>query len=357
MSSTETWQEAKRRIEAWWEAADVDRPAVACRISRPDAPPAPLDDQPEEQKELDPQWHARMAAWQMEAFDYPAESPRGTFPQYASNLMLPAALAGGTVEYHPETAWLVPDVGIYDREVPDFDADHPVFCALNNAIRAQYQTVAPMGGMVSAPGMLDGLTTLSLFRGQEQLCLDVIERPDDVRRWTDALDEIQIVLHSGFWETLVELGQPHTITWCEIFAPGRAEMVQCDFAVMLSEAMFEEFAMPSLRRLTEYYDYSCYHLDGTSQTRFLDRLASLESLRGIQWNPEPGSPRPEEWLEFFRDVRRRGLSLWVHCPDIESAEALTRDLGPAGLMLSIQTLRERTLSVDEALDRLLAASR
>jgi hypothetical protein len=131
-------------------------------------------------------------------------------------------------------------------------------------------------------------------------------------------------------------------------------MVQCDFAIMLSPEMFEQFAMPELRLVTEYMDHSCYHLDGTPQTRFLDQLCSLPRLHAIQWNPEPPAPGPLQWLDFFRQVRRRKRSLWIAC-DADTAEALTRELGPDGLMLSVGGLADLD-AAEQLLGRLTRAA-
>ena len=198
--------------------------------------------------------------------------------------------------------------------------------------------------------MLDSLTTLSMLREPENLCMDLLDRPQDVKRVVAHLDQMAIRTHQAFWQTLTELGHAQSITWAGIYAPGKAEMVMCDFGVMLSPATYEEFALPSLRRMTEYFDYSCYHLDGTEQTRFLDLLCSLPRLRAIQWNPQPGAPSPIHWLDFYREVRRRKRSLWIRANSAEEAVALTQALGPDGLMLSV-----RGLQTQEQMDDLLCS--
>jgi hypothetical protein len=113
-------------------------------------------------------------------------------------------------------------------------------------------------------------------------------------------------------------------------------MAQCDFAIMLSPAMFDRFVLPNLQAQTEYFDHSCYHLDGTPQTRFLDQLCSLPRLHAMQWNPEPGAPPPIRWVDFFRAVRKRKRALWVLVQTPDEAVELTRALGPDGLMLAVR---------------------
>jgi len=111
------------------------------------------------------------------------------------------------------------------------------------------------------------------------------------------------------------------------------EAVQCDFATMISPAMFERFVVPDLRVMTERLDFSLYHLDGTCQLRFLDLLGTLPRLNGIQWNPEPPAGSPVGWIDALRDIRRRGFSLLVWVAGVEEAVALARALGPDGLCL------------------------
>ena len=103
---------------------------------------------------------------------------------------------------------------------------------------------------------------------------------------------VTIEANEWMYELLLENGHGESGSFFTLMAEGRMEAVQCDFAVMLSPAQFEEFVMPSLRRLTEYMDFSMYHLDGVCQMRFLDQLRSLPKLTGIQWNPEPQEADP-----------------------------------------------------------------
>ena len=161
--------------------------------------------------------------------------------------------------------------------MPAFSQEHEVIRMLQGHLHA---LAAALGdrALLAALGLLDSLTTLSMLREPENLCVDLIDRPEDVQRVVAHLDQLAIGAHQAFWQTLTELGHAQSVTWAGIYAPGKADMVMCDFAVMLSPAMFEVFALPSLRRLTEYFDYSCYHLDGTEQTRFLDALCSLPRL-------------------------------------------------------------------------------
>ena len=346
--------QAAQRVEAWWAGSSLGRPAVLARIARPDAPPPPDDPRPRAQCEHDPEWYMVTAEWALSAHDWPAETMPGLFPPFASNLTIPAVFAGAELDYRPDTTWMKPIPDIYERALPEFTTNHPIFRLLDSVLRGYAERLGERG-LVSAPALLDGMTTLSVFRTPEQLCVDLIDRPDDVKRVAAKLNDLYIDSHRAFFSTLERLGHAQTVTWCGIYAPGRCEMVQCDFGIMLSPEMYGEFAISGLRRMTEYFDYSCYHLDGTPQIRFLDLLCGLPRLRAIQWNPEPPAPPPLEWLDFYREVRRRERSLWIAC-DAETAAQLTRELGPDGLMLSVRDLKDLD-EVDLLLKRLEQASK
>ena len=93
------------------------------------------------------------------------------------------------------------------------------------------------------------------------------------------LDQVALAYHAAIFETLRACGQNQTVTWADIYAPGKVEMLQCDFCVNISPAMFDEFVLPSLKLWSEYFDENCYHLDGAEQYRFIDRFCGL-TVRG-----------------------------------------------------------------------------
>ncbi len=347
--------EAITRMEAWWSGSSMGRPAVTCgNVLRPDAPPAPADDRPLPQRDMDPQWHLGCARWLLESHLFPAETMPGLWPVFASNIAMPAVLAGGVLDYRETTAWTEPMPDVYDRPTAEFDPAHPAFAVLAKSLRLMGEHLGEQG-LLSCPSLLDGLTTLSLFRDSGPLCEDCIDRPEDVKRVAAQLDRLALDAHQALYEIIERLGHAQTVAWTGIYATGKAEMVQCDFGIMLSPAMFEEFALPGLRMFTDYMDRSCYHLDGTAQTRFLDPLCSLEDLHAIQWNPEPPAASPMAWVDFFRAVRARGRSLWVAC-DTETAIGLTRELGPDGLMLDVRDVKtaEQVESLLDELERVSA---
>jgi hypothetical protein len=345
-SLKENEREAREALRAFWAGASLGRPALHVTVRGPDYVkadwPGPGEEVEDKEHDFLPAWHA----WRMDEYLkstlFLAEAMPGTILRMGTLLVTVAILAGGDYEFHSNSGWIQVLPDIWDRPTPTFDPRSPAACGIEACLRSLAWAVGRRG-FVSPPIMLDGLTTLSSFRTPRQLCLDVVERPDDVRRWSDALTTLYIDAYEHYYRLCQQLGYGDTCTWLSAMAEGRMEAVQCDFAIMLSPRMFEQFALPDLRRLTEYMSYSLYHLDGTPQMRFLDLLRTLPRLNGIQWNPEPPAGSPVGWIEAFREIRKRRFSLHIHCGSVGEAIEITRALGPDGLLLVLprfDTLRE-----------------
>ncbi len=324
---------ARERLRAFWAGSAIDRPALHVTVKNPafrEEPwPGKLDESlPLALRELTPEkqaWDIRRGSRRLL---YLAEAMPGHHVEWGSNLTALPVLAGGEYEYH-ESAWIreIPD--ILDRPLPRFDPSHPVARRLDACYAAAKEAVAS-DGFITPPLMLDGLTTLSMFRGTDRLCMDLVDRPDWVKSRAAALNTMYIEIYERYYRLL---GYGESICFFAPMAEGRSEGVQCDFAVNLSPAMFEEFVLPDLIRVTDYMDFSLYHLDGTCQMRFLDLLRRCPKLLGIQWNAETTAGSPVKWIDAFREIRRRRFCLMIWVSGAEEAVALTKALGPEGLYL------------------------
>jgi len=337
LSLKQNEDEARARLRAFWAGSSLGRPVVLTGVKGPPIPRVPRqawDDLPREEIDWRPDMHAFTTDWWLgHAGDqWLGEAmPRVCFAP-ACCLGLPAALVGARYRYDGNTAWIEPLPELYDRPLPRFDPLAAPFVRLRECVQAQIDAVKGRA-FVNPPLFLDALTTLSMLRTPAQLCLDLIERPAEVHRWRDALTRIYTDTYEWIYRQLLAAGHGEAGSFFTLTAEGRMEAVQCDFAVMLSPDQFAEFALPDLRATTDYLDFSLYHMDGTCQMRFVDHLATLPKLNGIQWNPEPQAGSSVKWLDALREIRRHLRCLAVSCADTAEAVALTRALGPDGLAL------------------------
>lgn len=347
--------EARERLRAFWAGSSLGRPALHVTARRagykPPAWPGPALDLMAQDRT--PAWFAHCAEIQLCGTRFMAEAMPHPQLKFGSHLIVVALLAGAEYRYESNSAWIKPVDDLWNRTLPRFDPAHPVVELLDRHLRAVGE-VTGRRGFVNPLVMLDGLTTLSQLRTPARLCTDVLDSPERVQEWSAALTGLYLAAYEHFYRLVEGLGYGESCSWLEAMAEGRMEAVQCDFAVMLSPAMFERFVLPDLRRLTEYLDFSLYHLDGSCQLRFLDLLRTLPRLHGIQWNPEPRAGRPAQWLEAFRDIRRRGFCLHVWVQNAEEAVCLTRALGPDGLLLSLPRF-DSEAEAEAAIERIARA--
>ena len=330
-------EEARERLRAFWAGSSLGRPVLLAGVpSKPFSPREKnkWDSMDRKQQEWDPDCQREGTDWWLSHTTqlWMAESMPRVCMAPGACLALPAVLAGADYSFDDNTAWVHPIPDLYSRTPPEFDPRNKLMKSLVSCVQAQIDAVKGRA-FVNPPLFLDALTTLSMLRTPEMLCLDVLETPENVHRWRDAITELTICTYEQIYQMLLANGHGEAGSFFTLMAEGRMEAVQCDFAVMLSPEQFAEFAIPDLRRMTEYLDFSLYHLDGTCQLRFLDLLRTLPKLNGIQWNPEPSAGSPIKWIEAFREIRRRNFCLAVSCANMEEAGILTRELGPDGLAL------------------------
>ncbi len=226
------------------------------------------------------------------------------YPLVASNL-----LCGHRWRLHGGSAWIAPVPGILDRLPPPFDPAHPLVEAMDACLCGTARALRD-GAFLGAPPMLDGPTALSQLLGGEAFPIALAEEPERVGHWLDAWTGLMLAAQAHFQATVAACGPTRGAFWLPVCAPGTCEAVQCDAAVLMTPRMFTRFVMPGLRRHVASLDHALYHLDGVEQCRFLEQLATIEGLDGIQWNPQP-NPKDitEPRIDVFRAIRARGWRL------------------------------------------------
>ncbi|MFH1709121.1 MAG: hypothetical protein ABIF71_14550 [Planctomycetota bacterium] len=333
-----------------------DRPIVCAREVRvPGAPPMPGAARSKAERELDPAWQVAAAEWTLAAHSRPGDTLPGVSPDFANGIGLPAAFLDAELDYRPEATWVKEMPDDYERDLPGFSADHPVFKSLNESLRRLAMQCSDRA-VLTVPWFTDSLTTLSLLRGAEGLLLDLIDRPDDVKRVCAHIDKPALDAHAAWWRTMADAGLAESLTWADVYWPGKVEMLQSDICVNLSPAMFDEFVLPSLRLWSEYFDRACYHLDGAEQYRFIDRFCGLPGIQTIQWQPGDMHRNPMKWLAYLKDIRKRGRAVWVMAFDTEAPVRITEELGPDGLMFYVRDVASAA-DIDRMLERMVAVCR
>ena len=214
-------------------------------------------------------------------------------------------------EYNPDNPWLLRVKEIYRRTRDRFEGNI-------------------LMGMTDLGGVLD---ILSVFRPGENLLFDLYDEPQEVKR---LIGEIESLWMRFYWELHEEIGFAYT-DWSNLYSETPSYIIQSDFTYMISPSMFEEFALPTLRKNCRELDRTIYHLDGPGELPHLELLLSIPELNAIQWIPGEGNPPCDSYIDVYRKIRDAGKRIQLPWCGFEKMDLVAKRLGSAaGLFHPIQ---------------------
>lgn len=325
----EDWPQARERWEAFWQGEVLDRVCISVTAPRRDAPPvAQRKDAPANGEALHTDIertiegnHARFGStfWGGEAL-----------PVWTSALAL-VAHGHSEARFDPDTVWGRPWLS---RSSPDAYRFDPGNRWWRRMLEMQTILLEESRGkyFVGDSGPNSPTDALSSLRGPEGLCLDILDRPDEVRAMLAYLTEVRDWMNERLYPPLLEAygGIPYE---CVEWGPGRAwPPLQCDFSIMIGPGQFREFVMPELTYFADRAERCKYHLDGPGALRHLPAILEIDKIGYVQWVPGAGAPAGLYWIDVWNTVRAAGKSIQVKVPYGEVEEAV-RTFGPKGLFI------------------------
>jgi hypothetical protein len=319
----EDWEETKARFEAWWAGEVVDRVALAVTAPRRAANlPRPRDD---EAKYRDADFLIRFYEEAFSATYFGGEAAP------APLLMLGWAAWGCPVHFRPETVWMDPILGPEDDlGAYRFNWSNRGWVELQELTRRLAEAARGEYLLALAPLLPPG-DALSSYLGPDQLCVDLLERPEQVR----ALYRHAIGVWKGMcerqWEVIGAAEQGY-VCWLNLWSPTPHSTLQADFSCLISKRLFDDFVAPEVDELSRWLDHSMYHLDGPGARQHLETLLSLPKLGGIQWTPGAGNPGAMHWMPMLKRVQAAGKLLHIALAPNE-VEAALGELRPEGLFI------------------------
>ncbi len=320
-------EEAKQRWRAFWEHEIIDRPC--CVVTAPldgvEPVPAPAylaawdGDYRAVAEQFDA--HAATIYWAGEAI--PFRDP--SFGPEMFGAWLGADLQRA-VDSKEDTSWAVPFVDDWEAVLPlEFDPGNVWWQRTLQLMR----TLAEVGEGKFLTGMLDlhsNADALASIREPKDLCMDLLLTPDLVHR---AMQDVRR-LYPLFYEALYEAcrgPQRGTIGWIPFYCEGKFAVTQCDFAIMVSPDVFNEFFLPALEEEWAYLDHTIYHYDGPGALVHLDAILANPDLDAIQWVPGAGQKPLIEWMDLLKTIQAAGKALQIYDAP-EAIKVYHRELKP-----------------------------
>jgi len=334
--------EARERHRAFWHNNSLGRPALYVIAQNPTYWEAAWS-KPEidmKQRDLLPEWHVHQMQNFLNSQFFLAEAMPTASLVVGTDITNTAVLLGGDYEYYHGEAIITENPELLNNVVTSFDREHFLVQALEECYYRLAGYVKDKA-FVNTPMTLDALTTISMLLNPLKLCRELVLNPGKIKTWTRQITSMYLEFYDHFYALLQRMGYGESSAWMQVMAEGRFELLRCDFAVMISPAMFEEFALPDLRTISEHMEYSMYNLDSVCKVRFLDSLRKLGRLNGIYWNPEPKEADHRKWISTLRRIKELDFCLQVDCRTLDEAVFVSKELGPDGLLITLPAFRSR----------------
>lgn len=261
--------------------------------------------------------------------------PADTFPYWFINFGagVLAVPLGAALRTMPETVWFEPPEGaaVTDLDL-SLDADNYWWKRILDLTRRAVERIGDVVA-ISYSDIGGNLDILASLIGSEQLMLDLVDHPQEVKAAVDGITEAWKQAFDDL-DAIIDQGCPGRVPWAPTWAPGRTYMLQSDASYMISPEMCAEFVIPDLADCSNHLDYAFYHMDGIGQIPHLDLFLSIENLRGIQWIPGDGKPEASQWTDLLSRIRNGG-KLSQFNTSARGALELCRTIGARGFLMAI----------------------
>lgn len=326
-----------QRFEGWWQRELIDRPpvTVSVRPSRPCSPPE-RSHLTLHQKWMDVQFVVDSAIADLARRDYVAD----TLPVFWPNLgpEITGTLFGCELEFSEGTSWsrpIVHDVSEWPRIEklrPDFDNAYWRTIERMTDYALQACEGRFLVGITDLHGNYDILASL---RDPQELCLDLMDDPDAVRRAGAHVSAAFADAFSRSYAKVAAAGQP-SIAWIPAPHAGPAYIPSCDFWCMVSPRIARDLILPDIVTEMEPLERSIFHLDGPDALQHLELLLELPRLDAVQWVYGAGRGPAARWMDVYRRILGAGKSVMLLAQDPADALAVLSEVGPRGLFISVE---------------------
>ncbi|HZK70411.1 MAG TPA: trimethylamine corrinoid protein 2 [Clostridia bacterium] len=234
------------------------------------------------------------------------------FPAIEPNLGpdILGAIVGCELEFSDTTSWARHFVEDWNK-VPDLklNSDNKWWKKIKEITEAAVNDANGdyLVGVTDLHAGTDGLVSM---RGPENVCLDIIDYPNQIKKFNLSLLEVFKDVYNGLYSIITKKQQGVT-NWMGIWHPEKWYVTSSDFSCLVSESDFEEFIIPELMEEINFLDASIYHLDGPGALRHLDRLLKIEKLKGIQWVYGAGQPTARYWIDILKKIQDAGKLIHI----------------------------------------------
>lgn len=335
------WENAQKRLEAFWNNEIIDRPCIQIYAPAPESDFAdigPITDCDYEARWNDPEIVFHNFRSKYMRTRYLGEAFPVLYPKWPG----PELMLGSNVEYDLNTIWVKPGVEtIFDLDMHRLSIEHPV---VNSFLKKLSYCAEHVNGeaFIGMPGMGNPGDTIATVCGYENLLVDLVEEPDEVMAVESKLTTFWKCMYDKVYNATTQYIQG-SCGWLPAWHPGRSALIEFDMAAMISPEMFRLY-LPHLLERAEYAEKSIYHLDGPDALIHLDTILAQKEFDAIQWEPGVASKNILDWIPVMQKIQAAGKGLYIAGPRYspKAVLELLKKLKPEGLIvpLSVSSVEE-----------------
>jgi hypothetical protein len=329
---------ASARYEAWWHGSRLDRPPVTLSVESRHSLRTPRSTHATlRERWLDVEFQVESALAGLETNPCLGDSVPSYLPNVGPDLT--STLFGAELIFGETTSWCqhtVPEAADWERFIatpPNFN--NPYWTAIDAMITRAAERFAGRY-YIAVPDLHGSFDMLAGLRGPENVCLDLLDDPELVRRASQHATRAYVEAYRRFYQRLTALGQPST-TWCSYLHTGPAYVPSCDFWCLVSREIAEDLIRPTIEQEIAPLERTIFHLDGPQALHHLDLVLRLPRLNAVQWVYGEGHGPAANWLGVYRRIRRAGKAVQVLATNAADALTVLRELGPDGLWLTVSS--------------------
>jgi hypothetical protein len=332
---------AMKRIDAWYHQEIIDRPPI--RFS---AHNAQYSDSPRFCKRSWPDLNSRWfdAEFQVEVF---VESLKGrrflaeTFPVFWPNLgpEVYAAFYGSELIYQEVTSYSVPLVEQWeDIAKLRLDRANAYFRKIEEITRLALDQCEGQF-LVGYTDLHPGADCAAAWRDPQQLCMDLICYPEQVRKLV-ALATADFQQIFDYFDAMLKARRQLSVNWMGIPSFGKMHVPSCDFAALISQEHFQQFFRPGLIEEVKPMTHNVFHLDGQGVAKHLEFILAIPEINAIQWVQGMGLNVPiMQWLPLLKRIQSAGKSIVVDL-QVSELDSFMESMDPEGVLLCISAEEE-----------------
>jgi hypothetical protein len=347
MNQTEAWrsielakkpdlEQCMNRIYAWYSQEIIDRAPIRFAAHNAEYNEAHVLKGRSWQSLKDRWWDT---AYQIELFEHQLKHSvyhAETFPVFWPNLgpEVYTAFYGLELEYKEVTSYSISN--IMDWQQLDnirLDFNNPYFRKIEEMTRAALERCTGKY-LVGYTDLHPGIDCAAAFRDPQQLCVDFLLEPEEVKRLID-ISSRDFGRIFDYFNSILKAHNQLSVTWMGIPSFGKMHIPSCDFATMISPDQFDEFVLPVIQNEVKMMDHNVFHLDGKGVARNIDRILEMPEINAIQWVQGVGDDLPiMQWVPFIRKIQAAGKSVVVDL-QLHELEDFIGAMEPKGLLLCI----------------------